>query len=80
MAYLRSVDLQWTARDAASQNRLFSWVPSNCSEPPVDFTTGRLSTISELRPKSFFFAAKIVIAIATILIASVPAAALTWLS
>jgi hypothetical protein len=46
----------------------------------VIITTGRLSAISEMRPKSFFFAAKIVIAIATILIASVPATALTWLS
>jgi hypothetical protein len=46
----------------------------------VIITTGGLSAISEMRPKGFFFAAKIVIAIATILITSVPATALTWLS
>lgn len=71
---------QSTARDILLRNRVIARQLYTCSGPLVIITTDRLSAISELRPKSFFFAAKIVIAIATILIASVPAAALTWLS
>jgi hypothetical protein len=53
---------------------------STCSALPGSAATDRQKKNFEMRPNGLFFTAKIVIAIVTILIASVPTTALTWLS